>query len=70
MTKPSYANKPLPSYSTKPLTGANTDLIGSLVAMQRAAHKARQIAQQTGTDLILVRAGQVVRVSPAKIASS
>lgn len=64
MTKPTYANEPLPSYATKPLTGAGADLRGSLIAIQRAAIRARQVAQQTGTDLIVVRAGQVVRVSP------
>ena len=37
---------------------------GSLHAMQRAAIRARQVAQQTGTDLIVVRSGQIVRVRP------
>lgn len=37
---------------------------GSLHALRRAAVRARQVAQQTGTDLIVARAGQVVRVSP------
>ena len=37
---------------------------GALHALQRAAIRARQVAQQTGTDLIVVRSGQVVRVSP------
>lgn len=37
---------------------------GSLHALRRAALRARQVAQQTGTDLIVARAGQVVRVSP------
>ena len=43
---------------------ADADFEGSLAALRRAALKARQIALQTGTDLIVVRAGQVVRVSP------
>ena len=37
---------------------------GALHALQRAALRARQVAQQTGTDLIVMRAGQVVRVPP------
>ncbi|OGB01012.1 MAG: hypothetical protein A3E79_05720 [Burkholderiales bacterium RIFCSPHIGHO2_12_FULL_61_11] len=40
------------------------DVNGALNALRRAAVRARQVAQQTGTDLIVVRAGQVVRVSP------
>ncbi|WP_422622114.1 hypothetical protein [Rhodoferax ferrireducens] len=39
-------------------------VIGALQALQRAAIRARQVAQQAGTDLIVVRSGQVVRVSP------
>jgi len=37
---------------------------GASAAMRRAAERARQIAQQTGTDLIVVRNGQVVRAAP------
>ena len=44
--------------------GADADLRGSLLAIRRAALRARQLAEQTGTDLIVVRSGQVVRVSP------
>lgn len=44
--------------------GADADLNGSLLAIRRAALRARQVAEQTGTDLIVVRSGQVVRVSP------
>ena len=36
----------------------------TLHAIQRAANRARQVAQQTGTDLIVVRSGQLVRVRP------
>ena len=39
-------------------------VIGALHALRRAAIRARQVAQQTGTDLIVVRSGQVVRVPP------
>ena len=42
---------------------ANADIKGSWAAMRRAAQRARQVAQQTGTDLIVVRGGQVVRVA-------
>lgn len=43
---------------------ADDDLKGSLIAIRRAALAARQLAARTGTDLIVLRAGQVVRVSP------
>ena len=39
---------------------------GSLHALQRAAVRARQVALQTGTDLIVMRSGQLVRMSPQK----
>ena len=42
---------------------AHADILGSWAAMRRAAQRARQVAQQTGTDLIVVRGGQVVRVA-------
>jgi hypothetical protein len=34
--------------------------------MRRAAQRAREIARQTGTDLILVRDGKVVHVKPSE----
>ena len=37
---------------------------GALAALRRAALRARLVAEQTGTDLIVVRAGQVVRIPP------
>lgn len=39
-------------------------LKGSLQAIQRAARRARDVALQTGTDLIVVRNGKVVRIKP------
>lgn len=39
----------------------------SLVAMRRAAHRAREIAQRTHTALIIVRGGKVVRIEPGRI---
>ena len=63
MTTPEHVNEPMPAYGDLP-SGANADLRGSLQAIRRAALRARQVAQQTGTDLIVVRSGQVVRVSP------
>ena len=61
MTKPHQVNEPLPAYGASAL-GAKTDIAGSQAAMHRAAQRARQIAQQTGTDLIVARAGRIVRV--------
>lgn len=63
MTTPEHAKEPLPAYGDIP-AGANADLRGSLHAIRRAALRARQVAQQTGTDLIVVRSGKVMRVSP------
>jgi hypothetical protein len=63
MTTPKHVNEPLPAYGEMP-PGADADLMGSLHAIRRAAFRARQVAQQTGTDLIVVRSGQVVRVPP------
>lgn len=63
MTTPKHVNEPAPSYGeTQP--GTDADVTGSLKAIRRAALRARQVAQQTGTDLIVVRKGQVVRIKP------
>lgn len=63
MTTPKHVNEPVPNYGQLP-PDADADLKGSLPAIRRAALRARQVAQQIGTDLIVARAGQVVRVSP------
>lgn len=63
MTISQQANQPVTHDAQFP-PGADADLRGSLLAIRRAALKARQVAQQTGTDLIVVRSGQVVRVPP------
>jgi len=42
----------------------HSDIEGATAAMRRAAERARRLAVQTGTDLIVVRDGQVVRASP------
>lgn len=69
MTLPKDVNEPQPAYGEVP-AGADADLKGSLAAMRRAAQRARQVAQQTGTDLIVVRGGRVVRVGPQPKANS
>jgi len=63
MTTPKEVNEPGATYGPLP-PSADADIKGSWAAMRRAAQRARLVAQQTGTDLIVVRAGQVVRVSP------
>ena len=69
MTTQNHVNEPTPAYGDV-LPGASEEMRGSMKAIQRAAMRARQVAQQTGTDLIVVRAGQVVRVPPQpKVAS-
>ena len=39
------------------------DLRASVAAMSRAAQAARRTAIQTGTDLIIVKDGQLIRIS-------
>ena len=63
MTTSRQADQPVTSDGQLP-PGADADLKGSLLAIRWAALRARQLAEQTGTDLIVVRSGQVVRVSP------
>ena len=63
MTTPKHAKEPVAVYEPLP-AGANVDISGSLAAIHRAAQRARQVALQTGTDLIVMRDGQVVRVTP------
>ena len=49
----------------RPISEAtNPDLRGSVAAMQRAAALARTIAIQTDTCLVIMRDGQIVRISP------
>lgn len=69
MTTSKRMNEPVPVYGAPP-AGMQADLRGSFTAMQRAAQRARQVAQQTGTDLIVLRAGKVVRVRPPEKTSS
>jgi hypothetical protein len=63
MTTPRHVSEPVPSYGQVPAE-ANADVRGSLAAIKRAAIRARQVADQTGTDLIVMRSGKVVRVPP------
>ncbi len=64
-----HVNEPESDYGTPP-TMMDADLRGSYFAIQRAALQARQLAVQTGTDLIVVRNGQLVRVSPEDVRRS
>ena len=73
MTIPKPATEPAaePAAAQDPLpASANADIQGSWAALRRAAQRARQVAQQTGTDLIVVRAGQVVRVAMSQKAKT
>lgn len=63
MTTAKPVNEPLPADGELP-PGTDADVKGSMKAIQRAALRARQVAQQTNTDLIVVRKGQVVRIKP------
>lgn len=61
MTTPKQVNEPMPAFGEIPHR-MDADIEGSLKALRRAAIRARLVAQQTGTDLIVVRSGKVVRV--------
>jgi hypothetical protein len=57
--------EPEPKCPTDLSSQAGPHVRGALEAMRRAAFRAREIARQTGTDLILVRDGRGVRVKPS-----
>lgn len=65
MTKPHAVNEPVPTYN---LGGGDVpaDFKGAQVAIRRAAQRAREVAQQTGTDLIVARGGKIVRLPPSR----
>jgi hypothetical protein len=42
------------------------DLAGSLVAIRRAAQRARQLAVNTNTELVVLRNGKCVHVKPSE----
>jgi len=51
--------------NTKPIEQARTpDLRGSWAALQRAALRARQIAAQTGTAIVVSEAGKLRHIYP------
>lgn len=51
--------------NTKTIDQANTaDLRGSWAALQRAARRARELAAQTGTELVVSRNGIIERIKP------
>ena len=43
-------------------------IVGALSALERAAQDARRIAIQTGTELIIMRDGEICSLSPEEIA--
>lgn len=63
MIPPRNSSEPQPAYDDLP-ANADAALKGSFAALLRAAQRAREVARQTGTDLIVVRDGQIVRISP------
>ena len=65
MISPKDVKEPQPAYSELPADSLPI-LKGSLAALRRAAQRARQVALQTGTDLIIVRDGRIVHVNPAE----
>ncbi len=49
-----------------PISTNNPMVAGSMAAMRRAALRARQIARDTGTPLVVVRDGKVVEIKIRK----
>ncbi len=49
-----------------PISTNNPMVAGSMAAMRRAALRARQIARDTGTPLVVVRDGKVVDIKMSK----
>ncbi|HMW19766.1 MAG TPA: hypothetical protein PKD88_02020 [Nitrosomonas sp.] len=43
----------------------DSDLAGSLVAIRRAAQRARQLAVSTNTELVVLRDGKCVHIKPS-----
>lgn len=62
---PSVKEPPAPYDSLPP--DARPDLRGSWNALLRAAARARELARQTGTALVVVRDGKVVKVRPGSV---
>mgnify|MGYP000886314201 CR=1 FL=1 len=65
MTASHKASEPSAAYFVQP-AGVDSNLKGATDAMRRAALRARQVAEQTGTCLVVSRQGEVVRVPPQK----
>ena len=63
MTPPKDADEPPPVFRGLP-ADADAALKGSFAALRRAALRAREVARQTGTDLVVVRDGRIVCISP------
>jgi hypothetical protein len=45
----------------------SAELRGSMAAMKRAAQRAREIAIQTNTNLVVVRNGKLVKIPPDEL---
>jgi hypothetical protein len=65
MNEPDTVREPQPSYSARTLPpGTAAPALAAMKALRRAAVRARELARQTGTHLVLQRGGQVVREKP------
>jgi predicted ABC-type ATPase len=62
-TAPGRTREPKAAYGDWP-ADADPFLRGSMEALRRAGQRARELARQTGTDVIVMRDGRIVRVSP------
>ena len=69
MTAPDNPNSATPPRSAPP-SAAASHAASSLEALRRAACQARKVARQTGTDVIVLRDGRVVRVHPPEVDGS
>lgn len=63
MITPRHLNEPQPTTADWP-ADADPFLRGSMDALRRAGQRARELARQTGTDVIVMRDGRIVRLNP------
>lgn len=65
MNEPDSVCEPQPSYGARTVpSGTAAPALDAMKALRRAAVRARDLARQTGTHLVLLRSGQVVREKP------
>jgi hypothetical protein len=59
------ASEPMANVTSGPEPGP--ELAGALRALERSAQRARKVAKQNATYLIVVRSGQIIRIPPHEL---